>query len=421
MKRRLLCFAVAISLVVSCMACAKENGTSEKSNTTDADYTSGVLLKEKLDVPDTVEDEYTSESGQTRVYVDAKVVMPEVSRVDVIEALPRVFADEEIHEFMQFHSEGIAWKYADSGCEYYEEPYTDGLPYLKYTVDGNAHYGLWLCADEDATPDGLYKSVNWTYGMNEKTGKPAFMVEFEYRGNYERSAAVGGECIPMTDGKAVDCTITIEEAIQMANEEVHSLLPDYELTWYGQTPITALGNPDKGFRETGQYYNLKYSRHLNGIPVNVSSINIDCTNDYGYTAGIGIVSVVVDDTGVVGLSYKNPYDVGSIIEEDVQLLPWDDVMDIFSKVSVLSIQSLEAYEEIYQNDLEVYEIRLGYMTVLQGDDTYRYTPVWDFYAHRILKGEGARAGSSDLPPIEEASWLTINAIDGTIIDRNLGY
>lgn len=251
--------------------------------------------------------------------------------------------------------------------------------------------------------------------------KPAFMVSFEYRGNYIRSAAVDSECIPLTDGKAVDCTIGLEDAIQKADEEVHALLPDYELTGYGQTPVMDIGRPGASSMKTGQYYSLKYSRHLNGVPVNVSSINVECSNDYGYTAGIGVVSVVVDDTGVIGLSYKNPYDVGAIIEEDVELLPWADIMDIFSKVSVLSIQSLEAYEEIYQNDLEVYEIRFGYMAVLQGDNTYHYTPVWDFYAHRILKGDGAWAGSSDLPPWEGESWLTINAIDGTIIDRNLGY
>ena len=61
------------------------------------------------------------------------------------------------------------------------------------------------------------------------------------------------------------------------------------------------------------------------------------------------------------------------------------------------------------------------MTVLQADNTYRYTPVWDFYARYILKGEGAWAGSSDLPPLEGESRVTINAIDGTIIDRALAY
>lgn len=53
----------------------------------------------------------------------------------------------------------------------------------------------------------------------------------------------------------------------------------------------------------------------------------------------------------------------------------------------------------------VSKITLGYMRVrsMNAPDTYELIPVWDFF-------EG-----------EFDSLLTVNAIDGTIIDRDYGY
>ena len=102
----------------------------------------------------------------------------------------------------------------------------------------------------------------------------------------------------------------------------------------------------------------------------------------------------------------------------VALLPFSDIWDIFSKISLLSIQYLEANEGLEKNEAEVTEIRLGYMSVLQSDGTYHYIPVWDFYAYRVLDGHGGYGGAPD--PAQQI-FLTVNAIDGTVIDRNLGY
>jgi len=303
MSKRFVCFIITILLIVSCMACSKKSEEPDKTGTIDVDYTSGVLLKEKLGVPDTVEGEYISESGLTRVYVDAKVVVPEVSRVDVIEALPRVYTDEEVLSFYESHKEDWDWTYALSG-----KPYDGGVPTINKARDTGGKYDdyeYWIIHDiesEEEVED--YRHFYVSYGIDTVTGGPEFLLTFEYFRDYIRGNQVDFESQPLVNNKAADCTISLEEAIEYADKDVKALLPDYELTWYGQTPVSDIGIPGVSSMKAGQYYSLKYSRNLNGVSVNVSSTNVECSNDYGHTAGIGVVSVVVDDTGVIAFSYR---------------------------------------------------------------------------------------------------------------------
>lgn len=130
---------------------------------------------------------------------------------------------------------------------------------------------------------------------------------------------------------------------------------------------------------------------------------------------------MVQDDGVCYFEYTNPYDVGEIVEADTELLSFEEIWDIFGKLGLLSIQHLEIDENLQKNELSVYEIRLGYMAVAQADGTYQYIPVWDFYGKRILSGSGGYANAPKEDPIEGLSHLTINAITGTNIDRDMGY
>ena len=57
-------------------------------------------------------------------------------------------------------------------------------------------------------------------------------------------------------------------------------------------------------------------------------------------------------------------------------------------------------------------ITLGMMRVAKKDSSneYYYLPVWDFIGHYGESNGGT-----------EMSFLTINAIDGSLVDRGLGY
>ncbi|MBR6861504.1 MAG: hypothetical protein IKM73_09300, partial [Acidaminococcaceae bacterium] len=62
------------------------------------------------------------------------------------------------------------------------------------------------------------------------------------------------------------------------------------------------------------------------------------------------------------------------------------------------------------------DIRLGYLRVMRPDqpDMLTLIPVWDFYGTVTFNGSFIQNWACH-------SWLTINAIDGTVIDRQYGY
>lgn len=412
MAHRLLFAFLTLALLWSITGCTAGN-VPQATGPQEHGYTveKGKLLAEQLGVPSTWQAKYTSDTGISSITVDAEIIVPETYSVDIIEAIPRPFTDDEISAFIDRHNEGLVWtdqatkeKYDGHGVK--KDPKYVGAG-LGYEI-----YSLWIYNDDEYYNGGDYYSINVDYGLNTRTGKLAWPPQLEYikcRHNLSVS-----DLLPLTDGKAEGCTITLEEARAYADEEAHAICPDYEMTNYGQIPVYELvGNP--------QYYIFRNTRHIDGIPVNDDYGGEFCSNEYDYTSGLGVITVIVRDDGVCYLRYNNPYDIGSVIMENCKLLPFEQVMDIFANIGLLSIQHLERSPDLKENTMHVYKIQLGYMSVRKPNNTYHYIPVWDFYGHRTLYGTGGYARGKDHGPIWGDSVLTINAIDGTVIDRTYGY
>ncbi|HZJ83455.1 MAG TPA: DUF6034 family protein, partial [Clostridia bacterium] len=81
-------------------------------------------------------------------------------------------------------------------------------------------------------------------------------------------------------------------------------------------------------------------------------------------------------------------------------------------------------DEMYSYEMKVTEARLGLMRVTEKDvgDSGLIIPVWDFFGTLTLKGKPGQPNPSEGDQhYIYTSFLTINAIDGSIIDRELGY
>ncbi len=75
----------------------------------------------------------------------------------------------------------------------------------------------------------------------------------------------------------------------------------------------------------------------------------------------------------------------------------------------LQYQYLEANGDV---GLHVYRIDLGYMAILQRDTlNFALTPVWNFYGYDVPLD----------PYMNARPLLTVNAVDGTVIDLTYGY
>ena len=106
--------------------------------------------------------------------------------------------------------------------------------------------------------------------------------------------------------------------------------------------------------------------------------------------------------------WSSPYLISDERTEQ-KLLPFENILAIARQTLPLKYQVEEVRGESH---LFVYRIALGYMAALQRDTLeFALTPVWNFYGHDVP--EDVHVGCRPL--------LTVNAVDGTVIDLEYGY
>ena len=129
------------------------------------------------------------------------------------------------------------------------------------------------------------------------------------------------------------------------------------------------------------------------------------------------IRIFIDDQGVAMLEYNSPQNVEEIEIPDATLLPFSAVQDIFEKMIVIVDNEYDTSEEGVTCEYYIDHITLGLMRLTEKDVGSQglLIPVWDFFGYSI-DSYGITRGASGY-----ISLLTINAIDGSIIDRWAGY
>ena len=130
-----------------------------------------------------------------------------------------------------------------------------------------------------------------------------------------------------------------------------------------------------------------------------------------------VITIGID--GIESLTYTNPMQVNEVIVADSELLSFEKVKEIFDNYIVLN--GFDASREVL---LQIDRIQLGMMRIDKPNEAGEFliVPVWDFYGYYIISkyNEGLDDNSNPKKTYGQ-SFLTINAIDGSIIDRSLGY
>ncbi|MBR4907301.1 MAG: hypothetical protein IKZ44_10695 [Clostridia bacterium] len=199
-----------------------------------------------------------------------------------------------------------------------------------------------------------------------------------------------------------------------------------------EVKLKGVGAHDESIRnqygsETGYengVYNLYYLPTYSGIPVypwktyhGTDNGKQDAGVHYDYNAEQENISVVTDHGEVIRVDWKCPVHVLGVENENVQLLPFDRIMEIFRQQIFMNIYIGKDYlgNDSHTN-MRVTGIYFSYMRIRKpNEDGYWLLPVWDF------------RGYSERVAVEIDDWwdafslLTVNAIDGSIIDRDLGY
>lgn len=174
-------------------------------------------------------------------------------------------------------------------------------------------------------------------------------------------------------------------------------------------------------------YLLEYVRVVNGLPL--TKTNFDGTAIEENAPYIGCwryeqIQIYVLGDRVVYFRWTNPYEVTDI-QPAGKLMDFQQIQEVFAKMIFvkndywLNINKQNGFPTF--RDLDIDKVQLTLMRVRPKDSVTegRIIPVWDFWGtetSRWDQGTGEMTGEPRYGVL-----ISINAIDGTLVDREIGY
>ncbi len=246
-----------------------------------------------------------------------------------------------------------------------------------------------------------------------------FWVEGRYLMDCERENFKG-----MTEEELKEYTdISYEDAEKIAREKIEKLGWDWEVYDWDYTVFKrGEGDVEKDNIVDGGYL-FCFSRMLDGVPVTFTDSYGGSLEDMDSTLipwSYERCEVIVGDDGIQKVEIYNPYHIDEVQTENVKLMDFDSIVKIYEQMMEVSNADITKFEA--QRTYHINKITLGYSRIYEPVVDNRsgiIVPVWDFFGgidseidghHEKNNGEHSRQ-----------SFMTINAIDGTVIDRGLGY
>ena len=162
-------------------------------------------------------------------------------------------------------------------------------------------------------------------------------------------------------------------------------------------------------------YQFVYLRKLDGVTVDnrAGEKFIDEWQGDEYVKkswGSESIVVAVNDDGIVEFEYGYPMSIDEKVVEQSSIKSFDEIRDTFEEMVV--IQNAPT-EDTGKTVIDITNVNLVYTRISEKDrfDTGLIVPVWDFEG-TIVDEYGTE---------QTGNILSINAIDGTVINRTLGY
>ena len=185
-------------------------------------------------------------------------------------------------------------------------------------------------------------------------------------------------------------------------------------TGYGQT-ATEYDDEDRALR-------LCYARNVAGLPAAVIASSALYSEDDRPAWLYERLYITLDLNGISNIYWSYPVTTGEQVLEDVDILPYDEAVQIFKEtaqsVFISEVAALEKESGTpYRLTVNVNTVQLSMIRLRDGDKlSGLYVPAWVFYGTKSLYSDSTTTFSP-------SPWIVyaINAIDGSIIDVKAGY
>ena len=375
-------------------------------------------LQERLQAPAQLQAEYASASGKTKVFIDATVTVPEAARIPIYQVQPRQYTLEEL-EAMARAAFGDKPYEGQSAFEVEQREVGKFSSYAhtNYTLIKHSRERIQTGRTDrplpafdfrcfmSVLPDGRILDANAHFDPTQVVGEG-----FIFANNMP---------LPLSR-QPQGVSLGITGARQLADAAVAAFAPGRALSGVGilTDEVMVQGVLESGKSSGNEAFVLYYTPSYE-LPETFAYQRVS-EGDYQSITQAECITVVVDDRGIRSLWFDFPHEVIGKLAEDSQLLPFPQLMDIAGRLLPLKQSFWEKTFREYR--VRVTDIRLGYMRVQSKNQPgqYQLVPAWDFFG--TTEGQGhEKTGETNLHDHAYNSLLTLNAIDGTAIDRDWGY
>lgn len=222
--------------------------------------------------------------------------------------------------------------------------------------------------------------------------------------------------------------IAFEDAKKIAEEKAEKLGMDLSL--YGWDYQICYRSEDAILTEQNVIdggYVFYFTRMVDHMPITYTSAQGGATeDDMEATTTIPwkyewCNITIGGDGSVCNAQVYNPYEIGDMQIENVKLMDFDQIVQIYEQMMEISWANLATWETL--RTWHITRITFGYARIYDPKSDHKsgiLVPVWDFFGEFDSESEGEEP-SYHSGEHTARSVMTINAIDGTLIDRELGY
>lgn len=366
-----------------------------------ASFAHAETVREQVNAPERMEANLSSNTGKTTITVDAPIHVPDTASLYIIPVTNRAPSTEELKRFAEAYWPGINLD----------------VHFLEIPGDGNSSYAESISMIDDASAIRVDINESWMAlpSMNGIANAGLSAITW-----HEDPSTVNYNCVCFercVENEQIEGhPLSSADAIRITSERMKKITDEpFELFATGAFPgilldddLLAKGEASIG---TGYSYSVLFARKVDGVFI-LPSFGYDmqvADRDDIFTPPIGYEQVVMSvdrDGSIPSCTWLAPY-VVSEERTECSLLPWQSIADIAKEILPLKNQIYEINGDI---DIQIDRIELGYMALLQRDQTMTFalTPVWCFY--------GTQSTSAFY-----TVKLTVNAIDGTVVDLTYGY
>jgi hypothetical protein len=413
---------------------------------------SGNDLRALLEAPERLLLDAKGQKGNLSIHIDADVIVPHTASMPVARVTKGQFSEEDVKNLYNAligAGKSISPDSSPQSAYYlqkvqeFREMKKNGDRNDKYMSEEEIDRAIQELMEQAASAPDSYKYIepDFSFKENKDTSAgplgPYARLYFTPDDNMiseiyivQDLYGMGAYAEYVRDKYSVDPTEPVqlttsqEDAERLALDTIAQLgLSDFVRT--GERESSESINATSGFHPGSGLYEFMFTRAINNAPITY-------TDDDGLTTVHEAyfkpwmyekIRIFIDDDGVCYLKWNSPYEVKEIVSEASSMLPFSDIQDVLVKMLPIKYDYMDT-DEFYSNKMNITEIRLGLMRITEKNvgDSGLLIPVWDVFGTLTLTGQPGKPNPEEgEQSYAYTSFITINAIDGSIIDRELGY